>query len=290
MRAAHASILLVMGMVVAGCVGNQPGADPTHATSETSGAYTYQVQGVVLSDEELPVANATVGLDGGPNRTTNLIGEFLLTLKSAQPESSVLVWARADGFAPATQRVHFDEGTRMEILLTLTSVAKGGSVVPYVARPAPQEGYFACGAGFGPAYNQDSCFFEEGRSNSGTLSFAPGLTTMETVLSWDDSGQFSSKAFELTWPANSFWLENCGAYGSTPVYASCTFTTNPADNPFFENGANRTWRIKPYQGTPASADTAPTEWFEGASGVFLSQRFTVEFTLHYWGHQPETNP
>lgn len=191
-RDAFGMTLVMVVVSLAGCVGGDSAGTETGPQgpvefSEDTGA----VQGVVLDTEQVPLADAQVGLPE-LDRTTTTDQDGTFSFSNVPPGTHTL-FAQRLGYESVGQRINVVSGQAVEVQVTL-------SVIP-VAEPYQieliQDGLFGCGVRVDPVIGVAVC---------GVLSLYLNLTQYDQfLLTWElhePTDPWETGVFETEWESN----------------------------------------------------------------------------------------
>lgn len=136
--AAIAGLLLLLS----GCMGGGAGPTATGPTAPTFSHDTGAIEGLVLNDEQIPLAGAQVGVQGPEARQTSTDESGRFVFSNLKPgEYTVLV--NALGYKVDTRKAVVVPGEPTPLSFTLTSIPIAG--LPYKKVHGPLPGKFFCG-------------------------------------------------------------------------------------------------------------------------------------------------
>lgn len=192
-RDALAMTIAMLTVSLAGCVG---GGGPADAADDPTGPVDFSedtgaIQGVVLDTEQVPLADAHVGLpDLDRTAATDENGAFSF---SNVPPGTHTLFAQRLGYESVGQRVNVVAGDVIDVQITL-------SVIP-VEEPYQieiiQDGLFGCGVRVDPVIGVAVC---------GVLSLYLNLTQYDQfLLTWElpePTDPWETGVFETEWESN----------------------------------------------------------------------------------------
>lgn len=203
MRQFGGATLVTIGLVLsglAGCVGSEakPAAagttfDASAATEEAKDSDGLgAVEGVVVSDEQAPIAGAEVALVE-PNLVTQTDASGRFVFKDVPPGSHRII-AQKLGFESVARRVDVTADAVANVALVLSSLAIDEArveVFPYKGFIAFNWGILVvtCRCNFGNAFGEDRSYFQ--------TNVTKGLEAVVSEYVWQASGPTTSDRFSI---------------------------------------------------------------------------------------------
>lgn len=298
MRAKPFGLLLLL---LTGCMapGAKPGstddaieplAPPQFADDEGA------LVGRVVDDEQIPIANASLRLLGGP--ATNLQSSSpLKVIAVGNPETRTSPDGRfqfnhldpgiysllgeAEGHQPAARGLEIRSGEVTSVVLTLAPIPP--AYVPHMKQGPVWNGYLACSLGLYAITLADVCASADSNANSSTtVRFEKHLNAVHWEMRWQSSAALSARYLSLLFASPP--LFQCAHWGASPVVKDCSLGKNSTANPYWDRNNTQSLPQVRAKGnhTVPNANSVGT-WATEQSGPVLQQRFKVYWTFFYGG-------
>ena len=266
---------LTILVVLSGCAGDdgKPASTPTTtAAPPVATVETGSISGVVMSEEELPIADVDVVLGDMKNVTrTDASGQFVFN--GLEPGPYTVLVSRL-GFESAARNVEAIAGEVVEVRIELKVLLLKPE--PYFVM-TPYEGMVQCA--FNPYYSVQPC---------GTVA---AEDTDQFLFTTDPTMPLEELVLELVWTpstpgtAETMELDFCDAHPDRQADVLCL------QNNFYEYQTSASPNIMRLGGIPIEEYN---EWLVGAGSGFqeataaVQQRFTIYVTMCFLEECAET--
>jgi hypothetical protein len=300
------SILFLGSLVLAGCAGgpeataadDEAVAGPAEFDDQTGG-----VEGIVLDDEDLPVAGAQVALiEAAVETLSDASGKFAL---SNVPPGRYTLAVQKLGYQSDARSIEVVQGQPTTVQVALVKIVLH---TPY-QQVWGDTGYFECSStllgstgpcGFLPFVGSTPVqdLWTENKRHW-VYNVGPGTMSVFNEMTWNQGSFATGETLRITFSyenrTTSHWY--CGATGTDPVVMQWERSFDDGQPDWEGAGECRTGGDQLPDGQPESipmeghelrsfVNTGPSS-VNGNVGLALGQSFDIWFSVFYWEPAPE---